>query len=61
MQDHGGNALSGSHAYSNLSKKDFKLNYDPDNNKNNIFARKLNRDVPQQKDLFSANPLTKIM
>ena len=54
-----GNA-SGS-SYSKFSRKGFQINYDPENNKNNIYARKLNREIPVSKDLFSQNPLTKIM
>jgi hypothetical protein len=37
------------------------VNYDPDANKNNIYARKLNRALPGTRDRFVSNPFTKIM
>lgn len=44
------------------SRKDYtQVNYDPDANKNNIYARKLNRALPGTRDRFVSNPFTKIM
>lgn len=43
------------------AKKNFRLNYDPENNKNNIYARKLTKEVPQVTKQFSDNPLTKML
>src|ERR1700761_893192 len=37
------------------------VSYDPDQNKNNIYARKLNRALPGTRDRFVANPFTKLM
>ncbi|CDW91218.1 UNKNOWN [Stylonychia lemnae] len=53
--------VTSSQATSNTAKKNFVLKYDPENNKNNIFARKLNKEMPKQNEFFSENPLTKIM
>ncbi len=31
-----------------FQKKGFSITYDPENNKNNIYARKLNRNLPKE-------------
>ena len=45
----------------NYKSKGFVLNYNPDGNRKNIYARKLQQPLPEQKQQFSENPFTKIM
>lgn len=49
------------HSNNSMARKNFKLNYDPENNKNNIYARKLQGQVPATNSQFAENPLTKML
>lgn len=42
-----GQTVSSSYSKNQYTRKNFVLNYDPENNKNNIYARKLNREIPK--------------
>lgn len=47
--------------YGGVSREYPTVNYDPDGNKNNVYARRLNRALPGTRDRFIANPFTKLM
>jgi len=48
-------------SHKNGSGKGFKLNYNPEANWKNVYARKFNKQLPVQKEQFSTNPFTKLM
>ena len=50
-----------SSSLSKLKAKHFVINYDPDANRRNIYARKLDRPLPGTRDQFAANPFTKLL